>query len=105
MLAWSSGLTAEYRLGRWWRRRTVARAIRAARPDIILPDDERALDLLRRLYAGLRAADPDMAGVIARSLGNVADWPLDHVAGGAGEPRAALHVRAPATAVVTAPGR
>jgi hypothetical protein len=50
-------------------------AIRSAKPDIVLPDDERALALLRRLHARMRS-EPEIAAVIARSLGNVEDRPV-----------------------------
>ena len=46
------GMTANHHLNRLWRRRSLLAAIRNARPDIILPDDERSLSLLRRLYIG-----------------------------------------------------
>jgi hypothetical protein len=69
------GLTNDRRLGRIRRLRSLAAAIRQADPDIILPDDERALVLLRRLHARTRTIDPAMAALIARSLGNVEDWP------------------------------
>ena len=66
------GLVADYHLNRLWRRRSLVAAIRGARPDIILPDDERALSLLRRLYSDIRTDDPELAALIAHSLGR--DW-------------------------------
>lgn len=74
-LALVDGLTGSYRLSRISRTRSVLNAIRAARPDVVLPDDERALALLRRLYAQVQFSDPVTAAVLARSLGNVDDWP------------------------------
>ena len=50
------------------------RSIRQSQPDIILPDDERSLALLRRLYARTRTTDPQLAALVAHSLGNVEDW-------------------------------
>lgn len=69
------GVTSQRRLYRMWRARSAVAAIRGARPDIILPDDERALALLRRLHARMRT-DPEIGPVIARSLGNAEDWPV-----------------------------
>jgi thioesterase domain-containing protein len=66
------GMTANYHLNRLWRRRSLLAAIRHARPDIILPDDERSLSLLRRLYADAGTEDPDLRALIAHSLGR--DW-------------------------------
>jgi thioesterase domain-containing protein len=74
-LALVDGLIGSYRLRRLSQSRSVLDAIRAARPDVVLPDDERALALLRRLYAQVRFSDPVTAAVLARSLGNVDDWP------------------------------
>ena len=68
------GLVSEYPLNRLWRRRSLLAAIREARPDIILPDDERALSLLRRLYSDVRVGDPRIAELIAHSLGRAEDW-------------------------------
>jgi thioesterase domain-containing protein len=70
------GLTSDHRLHRMWQLSSLAKAIHATRPDVILPDDERALVLLRRLYARMRSADAQTAAVIARSLGEVDRWSL-----------------------------
>ncbi len=67
-------LEAEYHLNRFWRRRSALSAIRKARPDIILADDERALSLLRRLCSDLQDDDPQVAALIAHSLGAATDW-------------------------------
>ena len=66
------GLVADYHLNRLWRRRSLLAAIRKAQPDIILPDDERSLSLLRRLHSDVRIDDPQLANLIAHSLGG--DW-------------------------------
>jgi formate-dependent phosphoribosylglycinamide formyltransferase (GAR transformylase) len=54
--------------------RSLIAAIHQCAPDIILPDDERSLALLRRLHERARTADPVMEALVARSLGNVEDW-------------------------------
>jgi ATP-grasp domain len=73
------GLTSDRRLTIARRARSVVRAIQHANPDIILADDERALALMRRLHIRLhtkgKTADPRLAALIARSLGNVGHWP------------------------------
>ena len=63
------GIAETHHLNRLWRQRSLHTAIREARPDIILPDDERSLSLLRRLHADIQADDPDLAELIAHSLG------------------------------------
>jgi len=68
------GLTYQGRLNRLWRRRSLVAAIREAQPDIILPDDERALALLRQLHDSVRTTEPELATLIARSLGDSAQW-------------------------------
>jgi thioesterase domain-containing protein len=68
------GLVNDCRLARLRRMRSLTAAIRQTQPDIVLPDDERSLALLRRLYARTRTTDPALAALIARSLGNVEDW-------------------------------
>jgi hypothetical protein len=52
------GLTGQYRLNRVARQRSLIAAIGEARPDLIVPDDERALALLRKLYAPPRTPIP-----------------------------------------------
>jgi thioesterase domain-containing protein len=69
------GLASDHMLNRLARLRSLATAIGRAKPDIILPDDEPSLVLLRRLYAKVRKADPEMAALIACSLGDLAYWP------------------------------
>jgi thioesterase domain-containing protein len=94
------GLTSDRRLHRMRQLSSLATAIRLARPDIILPDDERALALLRRLYARTRSTDPETAAVISRSLGDIDGWPLiTSRAALLGEARR-LDIPAPATEVV-----
>ena len=68
------GLTSDCRLTRVRRMRSLIAAIQQSEPDIILPDDERSLALLRRLHERTRTADPAMAALVARSLGHVEDW-------------------------------
>jgi thioesterase domain-containing protein len=67
------GLAGDYRLTRLRRMRSLINAIQQSEPDIILPDDERSLALLRRLHERTRTVDPAMATLVARSLGNVDD--------------------------------
>jgi thioesterase domain-containing protein len=66
------GITPSHHLNRMWRRRSLLAAIRNARADIILPDDERSLTLLRRLHADIGPKNPELAALIAHSLGH--DW-------------------------------
>lgn len=67
-------LAGDYRLRRVGRLASLEAAIRAARPDLLLPDDERAWALLRRLHD--HTTDPETSALIARSLGHADDWPL-----------------------------
>jgi hypothetical protein len=93
------GLRANYHLNRLWRRRSLLAAIRKARPDIILPDDERSLSLLRRLHADVATEDPDLGALIAHSLGR--DWStISSRAGFATDARAA-GIDAPETTRIT----
>jgi thioesterase domain-containing protein len=94
------GLSGDYRLNRLWRMRSLMAAIRKARPDIILPDDERALALLRRLYPIVSKSDPQTAELVARSLGTVEDWPAITSRTGLATLARSLDVTAPATEVV-----
>ena len=68
-------LATARRLHRLWPLRSIASAILAANPDLVICDDEPALALLRRLHTRVRTTDPKMAMLLARSLGNVEDWP------------------------------
>jgi thioesterase domain-containing protein len=94
------GLTNQSRLNRLWRSRSLVTAIRRARPDIILPDDQRALTLLRRVHARTRATDPEMAALIARSLGNLEDWASIESRTALAHQAHALEISAPATEVI-----
>lgn len=95
------GLAGEYHLNRLWRRRSLLAAIRKARPDIVLPDDERALSLLRRLHDDLRDDDPSVAALIAHSLGRAEDWStITSRAAFAADARA-MGITAPETARIT----
>jgi thioesterase domain-containing protein len=94
------GLASDHLLNRFWRLRSLAAAIRRAGPDIILPDDEPSLVLLRRLYMRARTADPEMAALIARSLGDVGSWPSIASRTALATEAHQLDISAPATDVV-----
>jgi hypothetical protein len=94
------GLTSDCRLHRLWQSRSVVTAIRQARPDIVLPGDERAVVLLRRLHARTRTADPEMARLIAHSLGSVEDWPSIVSRTALADVARTLGISAPATEVI-----
>jgi thioesterase domain-containing protein len=91
------GLTGDYRLNRLWRSRSLVAAIKRAQPDIILPDDERALALLRRVH---KSADPQMADLIARSLGRRDAWPAITSRTGLASEAYTMNVAAPDTGVI-----
>ena len=94
------GLATDFRINRLWRRRSLLAAIRRSEPDIILPDDERAVVLLRQLHSLGRRPIRRMASLIARSLGSPAVWSsLISRSALASEARA-LGIAVPATAVV-----
>lgn len=97
------GVAGSYRLNRLSRSRSVLRAIAAARPDIILPDDERALKVLRRLYARIRHSDPATAAILARSLGNVDDWASITSRTGLAHAALSIGIAAPKSEVVATP--
>jgi thioesterase domain-containing protein len=94
------GLTSVCRLHRLWQSRSVVAAIRQAGPDIVLPGDERAVVLLRRLHARMRTADPELARLIAHSLGNVEDWPSIVSRTALAYEARTLSISAPATEVI-----
>jgi thioesterase domain-containing protein len=98
LLAVIDGLSGDYRLNRLWRKRSLLAAIRRARPDLLLPDDERALALLRQLHTTVK--DPEIAELIARSVGNVVDWPSITSRTGLATVARSLDITAPATEVV-----
>lgn len=93
-------LSADHRLNRMWPLRSIAAAIRAANPDLVICDDEPALAMLRRLHARVRKTDPDMAMLLARSLGNVEDWPSITSRTEFMKEACALDVASPRTAVI-----
>jgi hypothetical protein len=95
------GLTRDCRLARLRRLRSLDAAIRQARPDIILPDDERALVLLRRLHARTRTTDSETSTLLARSLGNIEEWPSISSRTALANEAKALHISAPATDVIS----
>jgi thioesterase domain-containing protein len=94
------GLTVDAPLNRMWRRRSLIAAIRRARPDVILPDDERALALLRRLHGDVRPTDPELAALIERSLGDCTQWTSITSRAGLAAAASQLGVTTPATAIV-----
>ena len=88
------GLAGSYVLHRTRPLHSIARAIAASRPDLVMCDDERSLVLLRRLHS--RRPDP----VLARSLG---DWTRLMSRAGVAEHARAAGVDAPETSVITDP--
>ena len=93
-------LTTVRRLHRLWPLRSIAAAIRAANPDLIICADEPALALLRRLYARVRTTDPDMAMLLVQSLGNIEDWPSITSRTVLASEARALNLAGPETAVI-----
>ncbi|MFC0543405.1 thioesterase domain-containing protein [Kutzneria chonburiensis] len=89
------GLAGSYVLHRTRPLRSIARAIAASSPDLVMCDDERSLVLLRRLHS----RRPD--AVLARSLG---DWTKLMSRTGVAENARAAGVDAPETSVITDPG-
>jgi len=67
-------LHADHRLRRLNRLASLETAIRAAGPDLLLPDDERAWALIRRLHG--HTTDPAVQALIEHSLGQPANWEL-----------------------------
>jgi thioesterase domain-containing protein len=100
-LAAVDGLVADCRLNRMWRKRSLLAAIRTARPDIVIADDERALALLRRLHDLERDEDPAIAALIAHSLGPSDEWPSITSRAAFATDARAMDLAAPATAVVS----
>lgn len=94
------GLESDCRLNRMRPLRSLAAAIKQGGPDIILPGDEPAVILLRRLHSRVQTSDPELADLIARSLGNVDDWPSIESRTGLADAARTLKVSAPATKVV-----
>jgi thioesterase domain-containing protein len=88
------GLAGSYVLHRTRPLRSIARAIAASSPDLVMCDDERSLVLLRRLHS----RRPD--AVLARSLG---DWTKLMSRTGVAENARAAGVDAPETSVITDP--
>jgi thioesterase domain-containing protein len=68
-LAAVSKVSDRYRLSAGRSMETLYHAIRQAGPDILLPDDERAIELLARLGDHVANRDPKTAALIARSIG------------------------------------
>ena len=93
------GLAGQHRLNRVTRLRSLIAAIRQAGPDLIVPDDERALALLRRLYARAQGTDPELAALVARSLGAIGTWPSITSRAGLATEAQSLNILAPPTAV------
>jgi thioesterase domain-containing protein len=65
-------LAADHRLRRLARLASLETAIRASGPDLLLPDDERAWALIRRLHA--HTTDPSIKTLIEHSIGPADDW-------------------------------
>lgn len=65
-------LSADHRLRRVSRLASLEAAIQASRPDLLLPDDERAWALIRRLHG--RTTDPAVQALIEHSLGQPSEW-------------------------------
>ncbi|MEV6847208.1 thioesterase domain-containing protein [Actinoplanes sp. NPDC051411] len=65
-------LNAGHRLRRLGRLASLETAIHASRPDVLLPDDDRAWALLRRLHG--HTTDPAIKALIEHSLGQAPDW-------------------------------
>ena len=89
------GLAGDYSLHRTRPLRSIARAMAAAEPDLVLCDDERSLVLLRRLHS----RHPHDS-TLARSLG---DWTRLMSRSGVAENARAAGVDAPETMVITDP--
>ncbi|GAA3438712.1 thioesterase domain-containing protein [Kutzneria kofuensis] len=89
------GLAGDHQLHKWMPLRSIARAMRAAKPDLVMCDDERSLVLLRRLHT--RQPHDE---VLARSLG---EWTRMISRAGVAEIARDAGVDVPETAVVTDP--
>ncbi|MFI6073677.1 thioesterase domain-containing protein [Actinoplanes sp. NPDC051343] len=94
-------LSADHRLSRVGRLAGLEAAIHASRPDVLLPDDERAWALLRRLHG--HTSDPAVRALIEHSLGRPGDW--EHISSRTAVAQAARKagVAVPATEVVPGP--
>jgi thioesterase domain-containing protein len=94
-------LIADHRLRRGRRLASLEAAIRQTRPDLLLPDDERAWALIRRLHA--HTGDLETRVLIERSLGHLDDW--EHISSRASVAQEAQKAGAvaPDTQVVTDP--
>jgi hypothetical protein len=91
------GLDGDHRLRKSRPLRSISAAIRAARPDLVMCDDERSLVLLQRLN------DREPSDVLTRSLGRPEDRPLLTSRAGIVEIARQGGVAAPATAVIENP--
>lgn len=94
------GLTLDRRLPRLRPIPAIAAAIRAVGPDLVIADDEHALTLLRRLHERVRTTEPDLADLLARSVGAVEDWPALISRTRLADEARALALTVPDTAVV-----
>lgn len=88
------------RFHKLWPLRSIAAAIRAANPDLVICEDESSLALLRRLHARVRTTDPEMAELLVRSLGDIEDWPCITSRTELAREARALNLAAPETAVI-----
>ena len=68
------GLVNDAHLSRFRPLSSLLLGIRDANPDIILPGDEHALVLLRRVHSLIRGSDPRLADLISRSIGRLEYW-------------------------------
>jgi thioesterase domain-containing protein len=94
-------LAGDHRLRRLGRLAALEAAIHVDRPDILLPDDERAWALLRRLHA--RTTDPETSALIEHSLGHPGGWPLIASRTAVAQEARAAGVPVPDTSVITTP--
>jgi ATP-grasp domain len=88
------------RFHKLWPLRSIAAAIRATNPDLVICEDESSLALLRRLHARVRTTDPEMAELLVRSLGDIEDWPCITSRTELAREARALNLAAPETAVI-----
>jgi hypothetical protein len=94
------GLARQYQLSALFPLRSLSRAIQRSAPDILLPDDERAIVLLRRLYERDAPRDPELAALVVRSVGQAHAWPVLSSRAAVAEVARRMHVACPETKVL-----